>query len=276
MLLCGRGSIGKTTLACQFGATLAIGDWFLGMQLPQLKSLALLCEDNTDDSHRMLVRIAEQIGKNIAEFKDFDFDARMGDDNALIFCDRRGNINPTPLYEELAQRIGDEKRDLLILDNARHLIAGINENDNAAVTRSWGMLHALMRPTAGTTLLLGHVPKDGRAEFAGGAAWENVARSRLYLGAAAVDQNDEPVENDPRRLLRRGKSNATGTAELKVVLEHGGFRLEHPEAATVGDKLAEEMRARQAMQVIVDGVDALIKRGINTSHADRAATTRRG
>ena len=208
------------------------------MQLPQLKSLALLCEDNADDSHRMLVRLAEQLGKDLSEFKDFDFDARMGDDNALIFCDRRGNIKPTPLYEELAQRIGDEKRDLLILDNARHMIAGINENDNAAVTTAWSLLHALMRPTSGTTLLLGHMPKNGSAEFAGAAAWENVARSRLYLGAAAVDANDEPIENDPRRILRRGKSNATGTAELKVVLEHGGFRLEHPESASVGDKLA--------------------------------------
>ena len=73
-------------------------------------------------AHLMLVRLAEQLGKDLSEFTDFDFDPRMGEDNALIFCDRRGNIKPTPLYEELAQRIGDEKRDLLILDNIRHLI----------------------------------------------------------------------------------------------------------------------------------------------------------
>ena len=38
----------------------------------------------------------------------------------------------------------------------------------------------------------------------------------------------------------------------------------------MGDKLAAEMRAREAMQAVVDGVDALVKRGINTSHSDRA------
>lgn len=270
VLFCGRGSIGKTTLACQLAATTAIGGWFLGMELPKLKSLALLCEDNTDDTHRMLVRLAEQLGEDLSKFKDFDFDARMGEDNALVFCDRRGNVKPTPLYQELAQRIGDEKRDLLALDNIRHVIAGINENDNSAVTAAWSLLHGLMRPTKGTTLALGHVPKYGPAEYAGGAAWENVARSRLYLGPAAVDQDDELVADDPRRIFRRGKSNATGIAELKVVLEHGGFRLEHPEAATLGDKLAQEMHNREAMQAVVDAVDALTKRGINASHSKNA------
>jgi AAA domain len=223
VLLCGRGGVGKTTLTCQLLATTAIGGWFLGMEIPRCRSFALLCEDDWDETHRALARIAEELGRPLGEFTDFDYVSTYGEDNTLVFSDRRGTIKPTPLYVELAERMADEKRDLLALDNTRH-IAGINENDNPAVTTACSLLHGLMRHRGGTTLLLGHTPKNGSSEFAGGAAWENIARARLYLGPVAAEANEEPVENDPRRIFRRGKSNATGTDQMNVIWDRGAGR----------------------------------------------------
>ena len=98
-------------------------------------------------------------------------------------------------------------------------------------------MHGLGRPTGATTLLLGHTPKSGNAEFSGNAAWENVARVRLFLGPVAAEPGEAPIENDPRRIFRRGKANANGTARLDLVWDRGAFRLEHPELATYGDRL---------------------------------------
>ena len=196
-----------------------------------------------------------------------------------MWCDRRGQVQATPFYKLLAEKIGDTKPDLLVLDNARH-VALINENDNAVVTAAWSLLHRLMVSTAtvgsttitttGTTLLLGHIPKNGSAEFAGGASWENVARSRLYLGPLKADADEEPIENDPRRILRRGKANASGTASLEIVLENGGFRLEHPDIATYGDRLARDMRRGQACQAFLDALATLTEQRRHTSHGPSA------
>ena len=46
--------------------------------------------------------------------------------------------------------------------------------------------------------------------------------ARLFLGPALKpNDNGEPAENDPRRVFRRGKSNANGTANLDIVWDRG-------------------------------------------------------
>jgi RecA-family ATPase len=265
VLLSGKGGGGKTTFACQFAAARAIGGVFLGHQLEQGKTLALLSEDDPEDTHRALAKIAAHYGRPLRDFGGFSYLARAGMDNTLVARTRNGEVVTTPLYEQVQQAVGDTKATLLPLDNARH-VAAINENDGSEVTKAWSLLHGLSRPTGGTTLLLGHTPKAGTAEFAGNAAWENVARARLYLGPAKQDPDADPVENDPRRILRRGKSNADGTASIDLVWEHGAFRLEHPEFATFGDRLDRAMQDRLAGQAFLDALDALTNQGRAVSH----------
>jgi hypothetical protein len=99
------------------------------------------------------------------------------------------------------------------------------------------------------------------------AAWETIARSRLFLGPAKPDGDGEPVENDPRRVLRRGKSNANSMASLDLVWERGAFRLEHPAFATYGDRLDRELRRGQACQAFLDALDGLTQQRRNVSHS---------
>lgn len=266
VLLSGKGGGGKTTLACQLGAARAIGAPFLGMPVEAGPSLAFLCEEDAEDAHRMLAKLAEHLGRDLADFARFHYLPRAGEDNALVGRTAKGAIVTTPLYDLLKELIGDLGDTLLLLDNARH-VALINENDGCEVTAAWSLLHGLMRPTGGTTLLLGHTPKNGSAEFAGNAAWENVARSRLFLGPVKAETDGEPVENDPRRVLRRGKSNANGTASLDLVWERGALRLEHPDVVTFGDRLDREMRKGQACQAFLDALDELTKQKRNVSHS---------
>lgn len=269
VLLSGRGGGGKTTLACQLGAARAVGLNFLGMPVEPGRTLALLCEEDAEDAHRMLVRLAEHFTTKLSEFADFLYLARAGHDNALVARTLKGEVEPTELYAQLAEMIGDIKPSLLILDNARH-VARVNENDGAEVTAAWNLVHGLMRPTGGTTLLCGHTPKYGDAEFSGNAAWENVARCRLFLGPVKGDDKSEPVENDPRRIFRRGKANANGTASLDILWERGAFRLEHPSFGTYGEQLDRQPRAGAACQAFLDALDHLTKQRRHVSHATNA------
>jgi RecA-family ATPase len=266
VLLAGAGGHGKTTLACQLAAARAIGQAFLGLPVEQGVSLALLCEEAPDDAHRMLACIAEHLGHGLGQFGGFHLLPRLGQDNVLVARTRRGQIEPTKFYRLMAEMIGDLRVTLQVLDNARHVCA-VNEIDASEVTAAWALLHGLMRPTGGTTLLVGHVPKDGSSEFAGNAAWSNVARARLFLGLPPKERDDEQEDdpNDPRRILSRSKSNSAGLAKLELVWERGAFRLAHPDVATFGDRLDREMRRGQARQAFLDALDQLTAQRRNVS-----------
>ena len=68
VLFAGMGGSGKTTLACQLGAARAIAMPFLGLHVDHGVTLALLCEDDADDAHRMLVRLADHFSRGLADF----------------------------------------------------------------------------------------------------------------------------------------------------------------------------------------------------------------
>jgi RecA-family ATPase len=269
VLLAGRGGGGKTTITMQLAVARALGLPFLGLPVEAGGTLALLCEEAPDDAHRLLAGLAMHYARELRELAAVHYLARSGEDNALVWRSRNGEVQPTPLYEALREAIGDLKPSLLILDNARH-VARVNENDGSDVTAAWSLLHGLMTPTGGTTLLCGHTPKNGTAEFAGNAAWENVARARLYLGPVEAEPGEATVENDPRRILRRGKSNANGTASLDLVWCRGAFQRVDPSAGTFGDHLDREMRRGQARQVFLDALDQLAVQGRNVSHSPAA------
>lgn len=269
VLMAGMGGSGKSTLACQLGAARAVMAPFLGLESNPGVSLALLCEEDADDAHRMLAKLARHFCRNLSEFHNFHYHASAGNDNVLVARLNNGRIVPTPFYEQWKQRLGDLKVTLQILDNARH-VASIDENDGAQVTAAWSLLHGLGQPIGATTLLLGHIPKSGAAEFSGNAAWENVARVRLFLGPRVVEYGEQPIENDPRRIFRRGKANATGTAALDLVWNEGAFRLENPDVTTYGDQLARDMRKGEACQVFLAALTILTEQRRHTSHSSVA------
>ena len=178
------GGSGKTTLASQLGAARAISQPFLGLDVVQA-SPGTVVRGRRDDAHRMLARLADSSGATSA-ISRLPLPRRAGDDNVLVARPRNGRIVRPRFYKQWQERLGDLKATLQILDNTRH-VAAINENDGVEVTDAWSLLHGLGRPTGATTILLGHTPKSGNAEFSGNAAWENVARVRLFLGPVAPE-----------------------------------------------------------------------------------------
>ena len=164
---------------------------FLGLNVDHGVSLALLCEDDADDAHRMLVRLANHFSAPLGRFPGLPLPGRRRR--------RQRSGRPPPQWPRRANQASTNdgsnssatsKATLQILDNTRHVCA-INENDGNEVTAAWSLMHGLGRPTGATTLLLGHTPKSGNAEFSGNAAWENVARVRLFLGPVATEQGEE-------------------------------------------------------------------------------------
>jgi hypothetical protein len=72
-------------------------------------------------------------------------------------------------------------------------------------------------------LLLAHPARAAGSEFSGGAAWENAARARLYLGDKLPDQKAEPDEEPAEnvRYLARRKPNYTAKDWRRFTYQDG-------------------------------------------------------
>ena len=83
--LYGDPGVGKSTLALQKCACIALGQDFMGFATTKAKCLILSCEDDLDEIHRRLARMCKTFGWNYADFEDsLVFCCRAGEDNLLV------------------------------------------------------------------------------------------------------------------------------------------------------------------------------------------------
>lgn len=181
--LYGDPGVGKSTLALQMCATMALGEKFMGFQTTEAKCLILSCEDDLHEIHRRLNRICEE---NAWSFSDFGHNlflcCRAGQDN--LFIDNLGQgqtVTKTGFYEQLLGYIRDENFDFLVIDNIANVFGG-NENDRSDTTRFMTPIYELCVSADITVLLLGHPPKSKvSGSFSGSTAWEATVRQRFNL-----------------------------------------------------------------------------------------------
>lgn len=260
-LLVGQGGIGKTLLAQQMASCLALGREFVA-EIPQrLNCLMWACEDDHDELWRRQLAISRWCKAGLEEFHEgLTIVPRHGLDNAIVSTDF-GKLLYSPLIETLRQQANDTKADVVILDNVAQLY-GASENDRHAVT---AFLNALAGALQGKAIiLLAHPSRSTGSEFSGSSAWENTARTRLYLGATLPGSKAEPDANpdDNVRYLSRRKANYSPKDWRRMTYADGALTPD-PIEATGG--IVGVIFKEKAERVVMAGLQKMCVMGLKPS-----------
>jgi hypothetical protein len=247
---------------------LAIGKPFIGDIPEPLKCLMWACEDDHDELWRRQLALAKWCNAGLEEFAErLVIVPRHGLENAIAVSDF-GRIAFTPRLAELEEQANDLKSEVVILDNVGQ-VYGAGENDRHAVT---AFLNALSGALPGRALLLlAHPSRSTGSEFSGSSAWENVARTRLYLGATLPgekpDPDSEPTDNV--RYLARRKANYSPRDWRRMTYADGALTPEEIEASCGG--MVGAIKSNNAQRVVLDGLGRLASMGVVASDGKRSA-----
>ena len=265
-LLVGQGGIGKTLLAQQMASSLALGREFVGEVEKPLKCLMWACEDDHDELWRRQIHLARWCRAGLEEFHDnLIIIPRQGLENTLVSTEF-GKLLFTPLIAKLSEQTQDLKAEVVIIDNVGQTYGG-SENDRHSVT---SFLNALVGALPGRAiLLLAHPSRTAGSEFSGSSAWENVARTRLYLGAAlpgATPDPDVPTDDNVRYLARR-KANYSPKDWRRMTYADGALT---PDDPLDGGGLIASINSDRAERLVVEGLQKLTAMGINALEGQRS------
>lgn len=265
-LLVGSGGIGKTLIAQQMASCLALGKPFIGDVTGPLKCLMWACEDDHDELWRRQVALAKWCDAGLDAFhENLVIVPRHGLENTLVSTEF-GKLAYSPLIAELAEQAADLGAEVVILDNVGQLYGG-GENDRHAVT---AFLNALSGALPGRALmLLAHPSRSSGSEFSGSSAWENVARTRLYLGATLPGEKVDPEAGpqDNVRYLARRKANYSPKDWRRMTYAEGALTPDDTE--NTGGFLAS-INANKAERIIIDGLQKLAAMGIHGTDGTRS------
>lgn len=254
--LFGGGGVGKTLLVQQIATSVANGLPLFGKKVRMGPTLAILCEDDTDELRRRQRSIFAQLGRSQRYSADgLHFEARAGKLNALATFDAERRIHKTPLFDAIEQECKRVKPVLVIIDNISQVFAG-NEVDRHEVTSFCNLLSGLALRHRCTVLLLGHIAKAQGSEFSGSTAWENAVRTRLWL-----ERRDDGLTE-----LHRKKANYSSRDSITLEYRLGAF-------AEVGDGAdTEPLMVKTAEDAVLKALDTFTSRQVATSGNPTART----
>ncbi len=248
----GHGGSGKTLLALELAACVAVGRDFHGIETTQCRVIYVSLED---PPHMCRMRL-----RNICRARNIDPAALAenfllvdGTENPTLFeCDGRGiAAGTTPTYDSLVCRIRSYQPGFILIDNASDAF-GADENKRAHVRQ---FITALRKAAGDAGLLLQtHVSaarlKDSRESYSGSTAWHNSMRSRM----AIIRSEDYPDQIE----LRHEKCNL-GRLQEPITLQFselhhlwdrvGEFNTprEHPLAGAVLRLIHEAIQAGEVL-----------------------------
>ena len=264
-LLVGSGGIGKTLLAQQIGSCLALGIPFIEEVPSQCRCLMWACEDDHDELWRRQIAIARWCKAGLEEFHEhLTIVPRHGFDNALVSTNF-GGLLFSPLITQLSEQAKDIAADVVILDNVAQLYGG-NENDRHAVTAFLNALSGALQGKA--ILLLAHPSRASGSEFSGSSAWENTARTRLYLGAAlpGAKVDMEASTDDTVRYLSRRKANYSPKDWRRMAYADGALTPDEVETGGIIGVINKD----KAVRIVLAGLRKLTLTGLNPSAGKRS------
>ena len=184
-LLAGHGGSGKSIIALDLGACLALGARWCGIEVARRRVVYVSAEDPREVLHWRLQRIANRHGVSLSDLAGAleVIDASHIDAELMLEAGRGEEPILTALYDALAERVRPD--DVLILDGASD-VYGASEIVRRHVRRFVRSLRRLIGPE-GAVLLLAHVDKaaarnsEASDRYSGSTAWNNSVRSRWSL-----------------------------------------------------------------------------------------------
>ncbi|GFR11886.1 hypothetical protein TNCT_218121 [Trichonephila clavata] len=224
--LYGDGGVGKSLLAQQLMTAAAAGKPWLGIDLEQIKTYGVFCEDDEEELWRRQCAINEfyQLDMKSPDFlNNIRLSSRVGEDNLLMVFNNKSAGQLTPYFQELLEDIESFQPKLVVLDTAADLFGG-NENDRSHVRQFiQNCCGRIAKATQGAVLLCAHPSDSGivrKTGTGGSTAWNNSVRSRWYL--SRPDRADASYNE---RILCRKKSNYSASEQDKISFhwQNGSF-----------------------------------------------------
>jgi RecA-family ATPase len=239
-LLGGDGGTGKSLLSLQLIIAAALGKPWLGLPVPQRRSLALFCEDDKDEVHLRAAAIAKHYAVQLGDVEHAFWDPRSGEENVLMSFRERDNTGKVSiLFDQVRYFVRENGVQLLIVDTLADCFSG-NENVRSQARAFVNLLCGVAIEMDGAVILTAHPSVDGQRSgsgLSGSTAWNNSVRSRLYLTRPTGD-NVDPNE----RVLQRVKSNY-GTIGDQIRIRWTDDVLEAIDAPGSLDRMAMAARA---------------------------------
>ncbi|NGZ19992.1 MULTISPECIES: AAA family ATPase [unclassified Wolbachia] len=215
--LYGDGGMGKSLLAQQLMTAASTGKSWLGMEIEQMKTYGVFCEDDTEELWRRQCAINRlyQLDMESCDFHDnIGFLSRVWKDNLLMVFDNKDIGKLTHCFEELLEDIKLFQPKLVVLDTAADLFGG-NENNRSHVRQFiQSCCGKIVKVIKGAVLLCAHPSDSGiirKTGTGGSTAWNNTVRSRWYLS-----KPDKADASGNERVLCRKKSNYSASNEEKI------------------------------------------------------------
>lgn len=229
-LLTGDGGMGKSLLGLQIGAASSLAIKTLGLEPRPGGVLYLGAEDEAEEFHRRIDDICAAHGRKIGDLADLRILPLADQDAILSEPDRKGDMNPTPLWRRVERFVQDWRPGLVVLDIAADLYGG-DEIKRSQVRHFVAMLRTLAIKCDCAVLLLAHPSVDGMktgSGYSGSTAWNNNVRARLYFTKGEGDV----------RVLKNVKSNYGKTGgELHLEWHDGVFVTHDPSETGVAEGL---------------------------------------
>ena len=270
-LMSGEGAIGKSILAMQLGAVMALNaisdhdrDW-LGMMPKGGVVLYVSCEEDDREAERRLDKIAVHYGtKRSVLLQHLHLTSWVNEDKPqLMVLDRKTDaLVGTRMLERLITDVARLKPDLIVLDTVADLFGGSEirrDHTRQFISR---MRHlALMGAPGAGVLMLTHPSLEGirsGSGLSGSTAWHNSCRARCVLKKFAVKQkgkrlNGDPGDEEPSidsdlRVLEWLKNNYGPPQSMSTVRWQDGVYV----VQGGGDSLVQQARFAQVEHLFVD------------------------
>ncbi|WP_246245835.1 AAA family ATPase [Mesorhizobium zhangyense] len=223
-ILNGDGGVGKSLAALQLAAAGALQCDTLGLRPMAGRVLYVGAEDEAEEFHRRLADIVNMHHRQMSDLTDFRLLPLADRDALLAVPEKDGTMRPTPLWLTVAVDARAFLPKLIVLDTSADLFGG-DEIKRNQVRQFISMLRKLAIEIDCAIILLSHPSVSGMQTgtgSSGSTAWNNSARSRLYL------TRPEGKDEDPdARILRTMKANYGKVgAELRLRWQDGAFVLD--------------------------------------------------
>lgn len=212
-LLSGNGAIGKTAVALQLAAATVRGtDWLGGVIDEGGPAMFVSSEEDSDELHFRADQILTHFGLDWSDLANLHLHSTIDDDagSVLAAVDRKGIVQPQPLFLRLQEAALDIRPKLIAIESAADLFAG-DESKRPQVAQFVSMLKRLAIKADAAVLLLAHPSLTGLntgSGLSGSTQWHNGPRARIYLDTG--EDSDDPDQ----RLLKVMKNNYGPPGEI--------------------------------------------------------------
>jgi RecA-family ATPase len=265
-LCSGDGGTGKSRTKLHLCVAHVLGRDWLGVDPKPGPALFVDAEDDEHELHRRLAQILEHYDATFAELWSggLRLVSLVGRDPVLGAPNRSGRIEPTKLYDELLEHVGDTKPAMIAIASSADVFAG-NEIARDQVRQFIHLLNRLAIAARGGLVLIAHPSLTGMnsgSGLSGSTQWHNAVRARSYLQHVKPDDDDEDPDPD-LRMLEFKKNNYGPVSESIYLRYQGGLFLPV-------DELDPVARAAQAETADVVIIDQLKRDNMNLSNSPHA------